>query len=177
MTSVLMLANGLIMTSKISQGWLIGYGLIWVFSGIETMRLAFNRSVFLWRLEAELKENRLEAFHLLVAPFVFLVSFAFVCREVSAFEPSWFTYVGRSGRLSEPNVWIGFMLDQAARAILLDIFETYRVHISAVRYSSNVWVSSLVFVYKTTLAAVFWRFIFLFYEHWRGSLAKVRGVT
>jgi hypothetical protein len=175
--SVFLLTFAFLRTTGPSRTWLVGVFLVWIFAGVETIRLAFDRSAYLWRLEAELKENRLEDFHLLIAPFVFLASFALVCRELSVFFPSLFTVPTADAPFSQSHLWVVFTIDQAARALLLDFFETFRIHLSNIQYASNVWICSLMFLYKTVLALVFWRFIFLFYEHWQATLERTRSGT
>ena len=176
-SSVVFITFGLLKISEPSPYWLLVSFLVWVFSGVESIRLTFDRPAFLWRLKAELNENRFEDFHLLIAPFVFVASFAIVCRELGAINPEIFVLGTSSVQFSNAEAWISFMLDQVARAILLDVFETFRFHVSRVDYEPNFFLCSFIFFYKSTLTIMFWRFVFLFYEHWQPTLENIKDGT
>jgi hypothetical protein len=160
------LAYAFMETTKPSQAWLLAFSILFLYSGFWTIRLAINRASFLWRLEAELRENRMEEFHLLLAPFAFVGIFAILAREMYAYAPSLFDVTQVPGPGPDSNAWLAFALDQVARAIMLDLFETYKIRVAALDYTPHFLISTVVFAFKTTLAVVFWRFIFLFFELW-----------
>ena len=137
-----------------SLAWLIAFSVLLLYSGAWTVRLAINPASFLWRLEADLKENRFEEFHLLLAPFAFAAIFAIVAREAHAFKPDLFD-VSLLASSPDARSWLAFSLDHVARAVLLDFFETYKIRLSLIDYRPELLLATTVFAFKTVLALVF----------------------
>jgi len=153
---------------KSSTLWLIGFSAIFVASGLLSIRLAFNRATFLKLLKAEVSENRLEAFHLLTAPFIFIGTFALICAQLNDLFPGFFVWNGLN---VSPRDWIAFALDQTFSAIFFDALEAYKVRLSGIDYVRGFWISSLIFAFKIILEIVFWKFIINFFIGWKPAVS------
>jgi hypothetical protein len=143
---------------------------IFLVSAFFSFRLTFKRELFVRLLEAEVSENRLEAFHLLIAPFAFIGTFSLICYNIyELFPGSFISLVEEPSRES----WMTFMLDQTARAILLDVFETYKIKVSNIDYRSPD-IATLILLYKAMLAIFFWKFILNFFLGWKPTIKTLK---
>ena len=62
--------------------------------------------------------------------------------------------------------WMMFSLDQTARAVLLDFFETFHIKLAPISYNPGLAIPTLIFFYKTILAFSFCRWMFIIYRNW-----------
>jgi len=142
---------------------LVIFSLLFIISGYGSIKLAYNKNIVISTLKLELNENRFEPFHLFIAPFAFIGLFSLICFNLYALDSKLFiTNFPLTGW-----AWITFALDQSSRAILLDLFETYQIHLSNINYIQNFWLSSFILLFKTILTFTFWKFIFNLTSSWK----------
>jgi len=65
--------------------------------------------------------------------------------------------------------WIVFGFDNVIKAVLLDVFETYKITISNIDYSGNFLIKTLIFSFKPTLAVFFWKVVIGLFSEWKGK--------
>lgn len=130
--------------------------LVFAFFLIKQIR---NTKLLSFLVEAELKGNRLESFHLLSTPIVFIGLFIIICKNLYLIQPSSFLVKESPSSIE----WLLFGLDQTIRSIGLDFLETFKFHISKIDTDSSV-IMGFIFTYKTLLAFTFWTFIFKTYK-------------
>lgn len=142
------------------------YSILLLASGVWSLLIAFRPRLFGFLLRAEKAEDRLEPLHLFIAPFVFIFSFMLLCHQLHLFDQSLFVVTEGVVALSDATEWTMFALDHTIRAVCLDTFETFYVHIATIAYRDLFWLCALIFAFKTTLTVFFWRIVFRIYRNW-----------
>ena len=153
-TLVILIISFLQSSVKPSVPRLIIYCLLAIIFALILIFQIKNPKLLSFLVKAELKESRLESFHLLSTPIVFIGIFIIICKNLYLIEPSLFL-VHQSPTSIE---WFLFGLDQTIRSIGLDFLETFKFHISSIDTDRTV-IMIWIFVYKTLLAFTFWTFI------------------
>lgn len=109
-----------------------------------------NPKLLTFLVEAELKDNRFESFHLLSTPLIFIGLFIVVSKNLYLIEPDLFII----HKIPSTSDWVLFGLDQTIRSIALDFFETFKIYISNID-TDNRPIMGLIFAYKTLLSLTF----------------------
>ena len=166
----LLIAGTIIETMEASILVLISCVILYLVFAYNTAKLAFDKKNFLKLLEAEVCENRLEIFHLLLGPFALIGIFAVTSCALSLLYPDLFVLSSIREWEKPGQTWVLFALDQSFRAIALDLLETYHIHLASVDYRAGFLIPTFIFVYKTFLAIFFWKFVINYFLWWRPAL-------
>jgi hypothetical protein len=159
------LAFAFLESTSSGKHWLFVSAGLFSYFGFRAIQLLIKRTTFHFRFQLELVENRLEPFHLLMAPFCFIGIFCILMREIYAYAPEWFVLQVAIDNIKS-NTWILFSIDQVVRAILFDFLETYKIHISSLDYKPIFLLGTIIFIFKTVLALTFWEFVLRFFRLW-----------
>jgi hypothetical protein len=154
-------------TPRPSQMWLTVYFGLFLIAVWLSLHLAYRRSAISFVIRVERDENRFEPLHLLLPPFALIGLFLLTCRQLESFDPSFFTLAPTS--ISEDTRWLLFVLDHVVRAIFLDFFETFLIHVSPIQYTDRLVIEFVVFIFRTVLSIVFWTTLVSLYRGWKSA--------
>lgn len=127
--------------------------------------IAFNKERLRSILKLEMAENRFEALHLFLPPFLLVGLFAVICNQLYKMDSGLFI-VNSSHLVSQvyqedTELWfILFSLDNLSRVLFFDLLETFRISFVNIMYTTNFWLMAFVFVFKCILSVVFLRFLY-----------------
>lgn len=157
--------------------WVIIFFLFYVLWAYLSFRMIFEKNLIdnLVRNKV-MNENRRPQISLrapllyILPPVAYISIFPVICAYLYRLDQSLFYLKG----LQDYNIynnafaWMGFAIDQTARAVCFDFFETFKWDISNIDYSDKVFLSAFIFLYKTILGGFFWGVIARIYN----SLSK-----
>jgi hypothetical protein len=113
-------------------------------------------------IERDLKMGKAGDFYLFGLPLLYFVSFVLLSRSI------WLLEGGSAFRETPEHVWfftwVGYSADCLLGVVLFDAPEIYGFRFTSVEHQKTFWISTLVFVYKTTLAIGFIKILVLSYS-------------
>ena len=103
----------------------------------------------------------MEVKHTIFEPVVVVISFCCLCYLLNRLDSSLFINVGKTPAFD----FVMFAMDNIYRVLFLDFFEVYGLSMSRVTHNTdNLFISSLVFGFRTVMGFSLFRAIYLFYK-------------
>ncbi|MCT4586645.1 MAG: hypothetical protein N4A71_02370 [Carboxylicivirga sp.] len=131
-----------------------------------SITFAFKKNVAVKSIQIDTRsrEGELDLNISYISPLGFVITFGVICNQLFLMDNNLF-YIEGLGEISEIEryEWVLFAVDNFIRAVCLDFFETFNVHISRIS-SQNYYVLMFVFIYKTTLGVFFLKSIYNLYN-------------
>ena len=144
--------------------FLVGLG-VFVYSGIGLRSVAVRPNLVRSFILADLRDQ--ESDFMIFAfwpPMLFVTGFVVLCHSLAMLRPELLVESSR-GLVSEIE-WVLFGVDQVARVVLLDFFEIFYIHVSAVRPTNWFWLNIIIFVFRTGMTLYLVRLVISVYTSW-----------
>lgn len=134
----------------------IFFALIQLVFGYLLFRIAFIKEIAKKDVKSHIdsSDSRLDFNPTLFYFFGFVFMYGVLSHEIFLFDNSLYSGVGRSQEFLFLSSWSIYSLDNFIRAVCLDFLETYDFHLSTIS-SSNVYIQSYLFMFKTVLSILF----------------------
>lgn len=141
---------------------IVSYILLFILLGWLISRHAFNKGLAERDVKAEIetRDSKLDINPTYSYYFGFVSLFGIISHELYLFDNSLF-HIDSSYYYMDiyEFQWSIYAIDNMIRASFLDFFETYNLHISNVG-STNNWILTFVFLFKSTLSIFFLKALF-----------------
>ena len=116
-------------------------------------------------ISADLKDQESDGtISALWPPALFAAGFVVLCRSLAVLRPEIVVESSR-GLVSEIE-WVLFGIDQIARVLLLDFFEIFHIHISAVHPMNWFWLNLITFVFRASMSLFLVKLVISVYRSW-----------
>ena len=124
----------------------------------------------LTHIERDLKKGKAGDFYLVGLPLLYFAIFVLLCRSL-------WLMAGETAFRETPEgvgfiTWLGYSADCLLSVVMFDAPDTYGFRLTSVEHQKTFWMSTLVFVYKATLAIGFIKILVASYS--RIVLGKAR---
>lgn len=141
--------------------WLMLFIIVFLISGFYMISFIRNDNRLLKSLKGDMEsaDSRLDLNLTYLPIFGFIVAFGLINQQLFLFDNSLFHYNNNIAWSLNSNFdFLLYTYDNFIRAACLDFMETYNLHISRIS-SSNYWILTILFFYKTFLSIYLIKFL------------------
>jgi len=138
---------------------LILYFAFFIWFGFRSLTFAFNYKKAYSSIKADIdtRDSKLDLNPSLIPPFGFIIVFGLICHQLYLYDNNLFEKglsISTNPSSSYEYQWMLYALDNFIRSVMFDFLETYHIKISRID-SSNNWILTFVFIFKSTLSIFF----------------------